>query len=593
MFTPALVVQQYLVEFEHLTRRIKLVHRLKTLDSKTLLYLVGIFAILGAAEARAQDDEAEVTTSRPKLRAGGFIGGNYLSSENELGNSFFDDQVPESGFLIGARGSYRILDSISPESELNPQLHIELEGKYTFSSTAGGVSGRESITTPVFGWRAHLLMDFFPDKKLVPFAMIGVGGETAFGANTFMTSPDTDLASYYGGGLRYPITDKLDFRGDVRVGLTASRGDGFAGLAEIHVGLSYNFGNSTTAAEEADEPVEDSAETLPDSDRDGIADINDACPQTPENINGVDDTDGCPEEDSDNDGLLGSKDKCPDAAEDVDGFEDQDGCPDADNDDDGRPDVVDQCPDKPETKNGYKDDDGCPDEVPAAVQKFTGSIRGIVFKTGSARILRKSKTTLLQAFQVLSDNPTVRIEISGHTDNKGRIESNRDLSRKRADYVKWFLVDRGIAADRIETVGHGPDKPLGDNNTDAGRQENRRIEFRLLSSKASPVTPAAATSGAVKAPKTVSPKAKKRNGRKFRKGKGKGRKVAKPAAKGKAAKPAAKGKAAKVAKPAAKGKAAKVAKPAAKGKSAKVAKPAVKGKASKAAKPAVTAPKSP
>lgn len=529
-------------------------NRLKSLDSKTLLYFAGIFALLGAGDALAQDAESqEPDEARPKIRAGAFLGGNYLSSENELGNSFFNDQVPESGFLVGVRGSYLILDSIAPDSEIDPQLHVEIEGKYTFSSTAGGINGRESINTPVLGWRAHLLLDLFPDKKLVPFAMIGVGAETVFGANTFMTSPDSDIASYYGGGFRYPISDKIDFRGDVRVGLTASRGDGFAGLAEIHTGLSFNFGGGELAeeTEEGPDKVEEKSETLPDSDRDGIPDIDDSCPQMAENMNGVDDTDGCPEEDTDNDGLLGSKDKCPDAAEDVDGFEDQDGCPDADNDGDGRPDVVDQCPDKPETKNSFEDEDGCPDEVPAAVQKFTGSIKGIVFKTGSARILRKSKSTLIAAFEVLSDNPTVRIEISGHTDTKGRDESNRDLSRKRADYVKWFLVDRGIAADRIETVGHGPDKPLGDNGTDAGRQQNRRIEFRLL-----PSQPGAATAPAkpVSKPAATKPKpkkARKGKGRKGRKARGaKGAKnAAKPAAK--AAKPAAK---AKAAKPAAKAK---------------------------------------
>jgi len=66
-------------------------------------------------------------------------------------------------------------------------------------------------------------------------------------------------------------------------------------------------------------------------------------------------------DDRDNDGILDDVDKCPDDPEDRDGFEDEDGCPDPDNDRDGIADVNDKCPNEPETYNGYEDDDGCPD----------------------------------------------------------------------------------------------------------------------------------------------------------------------------------------------------------------------------------------
>ncbi len=100
-----------------------------------------------------------------------------------------------------------------------------------------------------------------------------------------------------------------------------------------------------------------------DQDGDGIPDNVDQCPNEPEDFDGFQDSDGCPDPDNDGDGILDVNDKCPLQAEDVDGFEDQDGCPDVDNDKDGIPDDVDHCPNQPETKNGYKDDDGCPDEV--------------------------------------------------------------------------------------------------------------------------------------------------------------------------------------------------------------------------------------
>jgi outer membrane protein OmpA-like peptidoglycan-associated protein len=102
----------------------------------------------------------------------------------------------------------------------------------------------------------------------------------------------------------------------------------------------------------------------PDSDGDGVPDDEDRCPEIPEDRDGFQDADGCPDPDNDSDGIPDVTDKCPDQPEDKDGFEDSDGCPDLDNDRDGIPDSVDKCPGKPETKNGFEDEDGCPDELP-------------------------------------------------------------------------------------------------------------------------------------------------------------------------------------------------------------------------------------
>ncbi|HMG53516.1 MAG TPA: OmpA family protein [Kofleriaceae bacterium] len=102
----------------------------------------------------------------------------------------------------------------------------------------------------------------------------------------------------------------------------------------------------------------------PDNDRDGIPDELDKCPDIPEDKNGIEDEDGCPERannDRDGDGIPDNVDKCPDEPEDKDGFQDEDGCPDPDNDNDGIPDNVDLCPNDPEDKDGFEDEDGCPD----------------------------------------------------------------------------------------------------------------------------------------------------------------------------------------------------------------------------------------
>ncbi|HEY4176508.1 MAG TPA: OmpA family protein [Kofleriaceae bacterium] len=102
----------------------------------------------------------------------------------------------------------------------------------------------------------------------------------------------------------------------------------------------------------------------PDNDRDGILDEDDKCPLIPEDKDGFQDEDGCPEgekNDRDGDSILDQVDKCPDDPEDFDKFEDEDGCPDLDNDKDGILDVDDLCPNDPEDKDGFEDEDGCPD----------------------------------------------------------------------------------------------------------------------------------------------------------------------------------------------------------------------------------------
>ncbi|MBS1119989.1 MAG: OmpA/MotB domain protein [Deltaproteobacteria bacterium] len=102
----------------------------------------------------------------------------------------------------------------------------------------------------------------------------------------------------------------------------------------------------------------------PDNDHDGILDDDDKCPNVPEDKDGFQDEDGCPEgdkNDRDGDGILDNVDKCPDDPEDFDQFQDEDGCPDPDNDQDGILDVDDLCPNDPEDKDGFEDEDGCPD----------------------------------------------------------------------------------------------------------------------------------------------------------------------------------------------------------------------------------------
>ena len=99
----------------------------------------------------------------------------------------------------------------------------------------------------------------------------------------------------------------------------------------------------------------------PDNDGDGVFDFEDQCPDDPEDFDNFEDEDGCPDLDNDRDGIADVDDSCPEEPEDIDGFEDEDGCPDYDNDRDGILDAQDQCPDDPEDFDNFEDDDGCPE----------------------------------------------------------------------------------------------------------------------------------------------------------------------------------------------------------------------------------------
>lgn len=107
-------------------------------------------------------------------------------------------------------------------------------------------------------------------------------------------------------------------------------------------------------------------------------------------------------------------------------------------------------------------------------------LRNIFFDFDKASIRRESRVELNRLLKLLKDYPTMYIEISGHTDNVGTSEYNKKLSTERAKSVVQYLVDNGIPRNRMEYVGYGFDKPISDNDTPYGRQQNRRTEFKIL-----------------------------------------------------------------------------------------------------------------
>lgn len=107
-------------------------------------------------------------------------------------------------------------------------------------------------------------------------------------------------------------------------------------------------------------------------------------------------------------------------------------------------------------------------------------LKNVFFDTDRYDLKEKSRTELHKVIRFLQDNPEIRVEIGGHTDNVGSDPYNRQLSERRAQAVFTYLSDNGVDPARLKTKGYGPDRPVGDNATEEGRQLNRRIEFRIL-----------------------------------------------------------------------------------------------------------------
>ncbi len=105
----------------------------------------------------------------------------------------------------------------------------------------------------------------------------------------------------------------------------------------------------------------------------------------------------------------------------------------------------------------------------------------VQFETGKATLLPASHALLDEVAKMLVDNPQVElISVEGHTDSTGSPDFNRKLSQDRAESVKRYLTKKGVKAKRMEPKGFGPDRPIADNETDVGREANRRVEFNIL-----------------------------------------------------------------------------------------------------------------
>jgi len=213
----------------------------------------------------------------------------------------------------------------------------------------------------------------------------------------------------------------------------------------------------------------------PDTDGDTLTDSVDSCVLEAEDVDGYLDEDGCPDVDNDLDGVLDADDACKDEPEDPDGFKDEDGCPDNDNDEDTVPDLQDQCPNEP--GSAVKEPIGCPSKLVEVTCKEVKIKQQIHFEYNKATIRSESYPVLDAVVEVLKLNPKIKIEVQGHTDNRGSKWYNKNLSDKRANSVKMYLVSHGIEPSRLSSHGYGLERPIVPNDSDHNRALNRRVQF--------------------------------------------------------------------------------------------------------------------
>lgn len=211
-----------------------------------------------------------------------------------------------------------------------------------------------------------------------------------------------------------------------------------------------------------------------DSDGDGVVDTSDKCPDTPAGV-AVSAT-GCPL-DTDGDGIADYMDKCPQTTAGV--KVDAKGCA-LDSDGDGVIDALDKCPGTP--AGMIVDASGCARATKSAKVTAAGTwlYEDIRFASGKAELTASSTPVLQEIAVAMKANPEIKVEIQGHTDSRGSLTLNERLSQQRADAVRTYLIDQGIASDRLSAKGYGPHKPIASNDSAEGRTQNRRVELKPL-----------------------------------------------------------------------------------------------------------------
>ena len=302
-----------------------------------------------------------------------------------------------------------------------------------------------------------------------PYLKLG-GGYTSYKSE--YAKEDGGVKLLAGGGINFWFTDHLGL--NVQTGYNHGFQKDGTDYFQHSAGIVIKFGAKDTDKDgipDKDDACPDVAgpkefNGCPDTDGDGIPDKDDACPD----VAGLKEFNGCP--DTDGDGVPDKDDKCPDVA----GPAENGGCPWPDTDGDGVLDKDDQCV----NEAGPASNNGCPEPNDDDQKRLNQYAKTILFDTGKATIKFESAEVLNQIINVLKKFPKSRFRIEGYTDSTGKKQKNIELSQNRADAVKIYLIQGGIDQSRLESKGYGPEKPIASNKNKKGRELNRRVEINLI-----------------------------------------------------------------------------------------------------------------
>lgn len=305
--------------------------------------------------------------------------------------------------------------------KMNDNWNIELAAQ---SLDISGDSDKGGVDFEQFSGSINALWVFNRGGEFQPYLLGGLGM-----ANSKFEGSGSDKSPFFdiGAGAIVPLADgKFRLRGEVV--RRDEDTDGSPVDYILNIGFGVPFGKKA-------EPVAVAAAPAPlDSDGDGVTDDMDQCPGTP--AGAIVDARGC-ELDSDGDGVVDRLDECPDTPQGVE-----------------------------------VDEVGCPLVVVIELE-------GVKFRTNSADLLDGADAVLDEQAAKLAANPDLLIEVAGHTDSDGDAGYNQQLSQRRAEAVRDYLISEGVAAANITAVGYGESEPVASNATPGGKAENRRVELRI------------------------------------------------------------------------------------------------------------------
>ncbi|MGC6479063.1 MAG: OmpA family protein [Flavobacteriaceae bacterium] len=387
--------------------------------------------------------------------------------------------------------------TISLSRRIKGGLSVGVEGTVNLITK---VDGLENIEFPFYSASAFAKFSPLQDKKISPYISGGWGYASVDQETSSSLILSKNISQMLSGGIGIDIRLAERFK----LGIKSTFNNPYERFGVDHfnhtLGVNYLFGAKDSdkdgIIDEKDKcpqlPGLKEYDGCPDTDEDTIPDNEDECPEEPGSV----ELKGCP--DSDGDGTPDKDDLCPDVVgpTEMSGCPDSDmdevhdgidecpeevgpasnnGCPLPDTDEDGVPDEQDKCPEEA----GTVENEGCPplsNEIMSTLNKFGSNIN---FPAQSARIMgKKPQQTLEKIKALLDENPNGKLIIEGYASSDGDEEYNLQLSQQRAEAVRDYLIELGVPAERLEVVSFGEANPIGDDETAEGRAQNRRVQFK-------------------------------------------------------------------------------------------------------------------